>query len=107
MLFDWRGRPALMFPTLAFVVERPGAAWTRCNASQVAAEAEPLGDDEFWDRFGDWSLSQFPIQFSALDKGSSNRKPPPPRAEPPPVQAQQQQQPQEPSKPKDTEPRER
>jgi hypothetical protein len=96
MLFDWRGRPALMFPTLAFVVERPGAAWTRCNASQVAAEAEPLGDDEFWDRFGDWALGQFPIQFSPLDRSSIPRGLPARPNERPAAQAQQQQQPQEP-----------
>jgi hypothetical protein len=95
MLFDWRGRPALMFPTLAFVVERPGSAWTRCNATQVAAEAEPLSDDEFWERFGDWSLGQFPIQFSPLDRSESRGRAIPQRAEQP-AHAQQQQQPQKP-----------
>jgi hypothetical protein len=96
MFFNWRGRPALMFPTLAFVVERPGAAWTRCNASQVAAEAEPLSDDEFWDKFEDWALGQFPVQFSPLDRSAARRHPPVLRTGQPASHAQQQQQPQDP-----------
>jgi hypothetical protein len=96
MLFDWRGRPALMFPTLAFVVERPGARWTRCNASQVEAEAQPLAEDAFWDQFGGWSLDPFPVQFSPLDRSASRRHPPPHRPEQPGARAQQQQQPQGP-----------
>ena len=93
MLFDWRGRPALMFPTLAFVVERPGARWTRCNASQIEAEAEPLNEDAFWERFGDWSLGQFPVQFSPLDRPSGARPPPARAIDGTASQPQQQQQP--------------
>ncbi|MEJ1936699.1 hypothetical protein WDZ92_41435 [Nostoc sp. NIES-2111] len=93
MYYDWRGRPALMFPTLAYCMDRPGAAWSRVNAVRIEAEAEPLDEDEFWARFAAWNIATFPVQFSPL-RDDRMRAPVPPGSATAQPQTQQQQQPQ-------------
>jgi hypothetical protein len=67
MLFAWKGKPLLMLPGLAYAVTRPGAGWVRINAQTAAREAEPLTEPDFWSRFEDWNLPDFPVAFGLLD----------------------------------------
>ena len=57
-----------MFPTLAYAVERPGSPWRRVSAEAAAREAAWLSEQEFRERFSDWSLPPFPASFSLLDR---------------------------------------
>lgn len=68
MFYAWRNGPALMFPTLAYAVERPGQPWRRVSAEAVAREAVWLTEEEFWGRFGGWALPRFPASFALLDR---------------------------------------
>lgn len=68
MFFDWSGRPALMMPTLAYTVQRPGGGWVRASAARLACEAKPVSEREFWQRFEAWGLPDFPVAFSQIDR---------------------------------------
>jgi hypothetical protein len=68
MLYDWNGLPALMMPTLAYAMRQPGGSWQRASADRIAQEAQPLAEQEFWRRFRDWEMPDFPVAFAALDR---------------------------------------
>ena len=68
MFFDWSGTPALMMPTLAYSLERPGGPWVRASAARLAREAKPISEREFWQRFEPWGLPDFPVAFSQIDR---------------------------------------
>jgi hypothetical protein len=72
-MYEWRGRPALMIPTLAYCVEKPNGSWVRCSATRVEAEGELLDERQFWSRFRDWNLQQLPVQFSMLGRPDVER----------------------------------
>jgi hypothetical protein len=74
MLFDWKGRPTLMMPTLAFAVQKPGQRWVRASATAVALEADAVSETEFWRRFASWDLPPFPVSFAMIDKPTARSR---------------------------------
>jgi hypothetical protein len=102
MHFDWKGRPALMFPTVAFYLPADGTQWLRCSWLAVEAEAETVSGAEFWKRFGALDLPAFPAQFSPADRPRPWSAPPAVPSVSRPMQQQQQQPPAVRDQPEDT-----